>query len=172
MKKVPPTYPSQPISQVETHEWPSSHAVADDDWLGALLQQQAGFDEAVDQGFCAALMQILPPQAERMPQLAPLPKGTTPTLGDASVLPAWLAAALPWLGLYGLIVTAATMLWLAMTLAVLPGAGLPPLFGSGMVEPWEEPADFLGAGLAHWLAPTVILGWLAWWLREQEWLMN
>lgn len=172
MKKIPPTYPSLPISQAETHEWPNSHALADGDWLSALLQKQAGFDEAADEGFSAALMQILPPQAERMPDLAPVPTGAAPTQSDASVLPGWLAAALPWLGLYGLIVTAATMLWLALTLAVLPGAGFPPLLGSGMVKSWEELANFLGAGLAHWLAPAVILGWLAWWLREQKWLMN
>ncbi|MGB7192487.1 MAG: hypothetical protein WBD81_03445 [Collimonas pratensis] len=141
---------------------PMHAAAAGEDWLAALLQQQAALDETADQGFSAVLMQQLPPQADAARRLAV----ALPCHAVASVLPAWLATALPWLGLYGLVVSAATMLWLALmqAQAVLPGAGWLLLFGSGMAESRQALVNLLATSLA----PAVILGWLAWWLREQE----
>ncbi|MEO6921786.1 MAG: hypothetical protein ABI171_22470 [Collimonas sp.] len=167
MKKIQPSHSPQPVSQDQAHEAPAN------DWLAVLLQNQARLDEPADEGFSAALMNALPPEVERSPAPVLMAKTLAPTTRRISVPPGWLAVALPWLGLYGLIVTAATMLWLALSLAVIPGFGLPaspPLLVLGTLDSWSGLVNFLGAGLAHWLAPAMILGWLAWWLREQEWL--
>lgn len=145
---------------------PTHSASAGEDWLAALLQQQAALDEIADQGFSAALMQQLPPQADAARRLTV----ALPGRAVASVLPAWLTAVLPWLGLYGLVVSAATMLWLALmqAQAVLPGAGSLLLFDSGMTESRQALVNLLATSLA----PAVILGWLAWWLREQEGMLE
>ncbi|AIY43357.1 hypothetical protein LT85_4199 [Collimonas arenae] len=140
-----------------------------------MLQHQARLDAPADEGFTAALMRALPPETERSPALALAQKRRAPGSGSVSALPGWLLISLPWLGIYGLVVTAAIMLWLAFTLAVIPASGLPvppPLLGLGTMQAWTEMVNFLGAGLAHWMAPAMILGWLMWWLREQEWLLE
>jgi hypothetical protein len=164
MKPIPPSYSAPGSVQADPHERSANHPAADEDWLAALLQKQVGMDESADQGFSAALMQTLPPQAELARQLAPVVPGRLPV----SVLPSWLAIGLPWLGLYGLVVTAATMLWLALTQVVLPGAGWPPLFDFGMTGSLAALVNLLATSLA----PAVILGWLAWWLHEQDWLVG
>lgn len=150
------------------------HAADQQDWLLDMLRRQVRLDAPADQDFTFAVMQMLPSEAERVAGTVAVHRQLA--VRGHSALPAWLAAALPWLGLYGLIVTAATLLWLALTLAVMPGAILPAapslLAGAGALEAWEELVDSLGAALGHWLAPAMILGWLVWCLLQQERLME
>lgn len=163
MKLIPPTHDAPAGAQAAADERPGSHP-AGEDWLDALLQKQAGLDAVADQGFSAALMQMLPPQPDAARRLTL----AAPGRAAASVLPAWLAAALPWLGLYGLVVSAAIMLWLALMQVALPGAGWPLWSDIGLAESRHA----LVNSLAACLAPVVILGWFAWWLREQDQLLE
>lgn len=173
MKQIPTSDPSLSMTPDAQRGEASRRAADEDGWLIDLLQRQARLDAPADQDFSAAVMQMLPPRSDRVSGAAAASRQLAPRRN--SIIPGWLAAALPWLGLYGLVVTAATLLWLALTLAVMPGAvapATPSLLGSGALEAWEELANSLGMALAHWLAPTLILGWLAWWLHQQELLME
>jgi hypothetical protein len=169
MKQIPTSDSPGSMRQDEPQGEPVDLAAEGSGWLADMLRGQSQLDEPADEGFAAAVMQILP---ERSTGSVMAARRSASRDRSASVLPGWLAAVLPLLGVYGLVVTAATMLWLALTLAVIPGAGAAPLIGPGVLEAWEGLADSLVINLAHWLAPAMILGWLAWWLHQQEWLLE
>jgi hypothetical protein len=161
MNQIPTPDPSLSTTPDTSHQETSN--VDEHGWLPELLHRQARRDVTADAGFSAAVMQMLPPRAERE-------AGAVAAARRRNGMPGWLATALPWLGLYGLVVAAATLLWLALTLAVMPAA--PSLFASGALGAKEELVNFLVTALERWLAPALILGWLAWWLHQQEWLME
>ncbi|PFH08890.1 hypothetical protein BCF11_1265 [Collimonas sp. PA-H2] len=169
MKQIPTSDSSGSMRQDELQREAVDLASDGNGWLAEILRRQAQLDEPADEGFAAAVMQILP---ERSTGSVVTTRKSISGDSSTSVLPGWLATLLPLLGVYGLVVTAATMQWLALTLAVIPGVGAPPLLGPGVLEAWESLANSLVIGLAHWLAPAMILGWLAWWLHQQEWLLE
>ncbi|WP_211472108.1 hypothetical protein [Collimonas humicola] len=169
MKQIPTSDSPGSMRQDEPQGEAVSLAAEGSGWLADTLRRQARLDAPADDGFAAAVMQILP---ERSTEFVMAARSSTSRDRSVSELPDWLATVLPLLGVYGLVVTAATMLWLALTLAVIPGVAAAPLFGPGVLEAWDGLANSLVIDLAHWLAPAMILGWLAWWLHQQEWLLE